>query len=182
MLHFRTLSTFFRLEGAIRRRKENFDHLHKVYHVRVLDRRGFYAGYVYLPDLENMSLEDAETFDFNDVLDTKLDIEKALLLQWADDVGLIPAGLYRPGTDDPVNYDMRLADEATQTMIKRALNYIVALLTNAPELKQGYGLTEAPEDSEALTTTSTMLSSPRWERFCSNYRFGRKPSMKGYSS
>ncbi|KAK0751893.1 hypothetical protein B0T18DRAFT_403620 [Schizothecium vesticola] len=65
-LHFRTLSAFFRLEGAIRCRKENFDHLHKVHQARVLDRRGFCAGYIYLPDLETMSPDDAETFEFSE--------------------------------------------------------------------------------------------------------------------
>ncbi|KAK4201145.1 prion-inhibition and propagation-domain-containing protein [Triangularia verruculosa] len=103
-----------------------------------------------------------------EVLDTKLDIEKTLLLQCADSVGLIHAGLYRLGTN--TNYDMRLGDEATQTVIIRALNCIQELLSNAPELKQRYGQTEAPEGSQALATTQMMLSSPRWERFRANYR------------
>ncbi|KAK0646888.1 heterokaryon incompatibility protein-domain-containing protein [Cercophora newfieldiana] len=65
-LRFRTLSAFFRLEGTIRRRKENYDHLCKVYQMRVLDKRGYCAGYIYLPDLENMASDEAGRFDFKD--------------------------------------------------------------------------------------------------------------------
>ncbi|KAK4443120.1 heterokaryon incompatibility protein-domain-containing protein [Podospora aff. communis PSN243] len=63
---FQSLTAFFRVEGAIRRRKDNFDHTCVVYQMRVLDRRGFCAGYIYVPDVENMSPEEAAAFDFHD--------------------------------------------------------------------------------------------------------------------
>ncbi|KAK0624142.1 hypothetical protein B0T14DRAFT_517580 [Immersiella caudata] len=65
-LNFRTLSAFFRVEGTIRRRKNNYDHTCVMYQMRVLDQRGFCAGYIYVPDVENMSPEEAAAFDFHD--------------------------------------------------------------------------------------------------------------------
>lgn len=50
LLHLHTLSAHFRLEGRLRKRKEKHDYLHDVLQVRLLDARGFAAGYVYVPD------------------------------------------------------------------------------------------------------------------------------------
>jgi hypothetical protein len=41
-----------------RQRNDNHNFLNKVYHVRVLDQRGFCAGYIYTPDPDLMSAED----------------------------------------------------------------------------------------------------------------------------
>ncbi|USP72871.1 HET-domain-containing protein [Curvularia clavata] len=62
-LHIRTLSARFRIDRRVRRRAENHDYKHKVYHARVVNNEGFYAGYVYLPDLETMTEGDHNIFD-----------------------------------------------------------------------------------------------------------------------
>ena len=54
-LCFRTLSAYFALDSCVRTRKENHDYLHEVSFVRVLDGRGFSAGYIYTPSAQSMS-------------------------------------------------------------------------------------------------------------------------------
>lgn len=61
-LRFRTLSAGLRLDARVRVRKENHDYLHRVHLVRVLDGRGFAAGYIYVPDPETLSAEEAAAF------------------------------------------------------------------------------------------------------------------------
>lgn len=126
-------------------------------------------------DLFNLIADTGNVGREFEILDTKLDIEKTLLLQWAEEVGLINAGLVprdqRRGQEQ-VNYDTRLADATTQGLIIRALNCIEGLLTNAPELRKRYGMAEAtdsPGDSQALTTNGIMFSGPRWGHFLTNY-------------
>lgn len=130
-------------------------------------------------DLFNLVADSANLGREFEILDTKLDIEKTLLFQWEEGVGLIRAGLAPRHAQDggAVNYDTRLADPTTQIMIIRALNCIEMLLTNAPELKRRYGLTEAPEGSQTPATTEIMLSGPRRERFRANYRHWQEVSQ-----
>ena len=54
-LCFRTLSAHFPLDPCVRTRKENHDYLHEVSFVRVLNARGFCAGYIYTPNTRSMS-------------------------------------------------------------------------------------------------------------------------------
>ncbi|KAK1749704.1 HET-domain-containing protein, partial [Echria macrotheca] len=61
-LRLRTLSACFHLEGTFRRRKDNHDHLHAVYQMRVLDPKGFSVGYIYTPDPSTMTVEGQSQF------------------------------------------------------------------------------------------------------------------------
>ncbi|KAK2690193.1 hypothetical protein QWA68_010950 [Fusarium oxysporum] len=82
------------------------------------------------------------------VLDIKLDIEKTLLLQWADRVKLLQN-----------DHDSRLDEPNTQTLVLRILGSIRSILTDTTQLQQRYGLrlengTEAP----TLPPISTSMS------------------------
>jgi hypothetical protein len=61
-LRFRTLSAHLRLAEQVQRRKDNYNHLHEVYQIRVLDSRGFGAGYVYVEDPDKMGAEQRARF------------------------------------------------------------------------------------------------------------------------
>jgi Heterokaryon incompatibility protein (HET) len=54
-LCFRTLSAQFTLDDRVQTRKENYDYLHTVRIMRLLNVRGFSAGYIYVPDISEMS-------------------------------------------------------------------------------------------------------------------------------
>jgi len=74
-----------------------------------------------------------------EILDTKLDIEKMLLLKWADRVRLL-----RP------DHDERLDDEETQALVGRILDCIAQLLSDTKELRDRYGLIESVEAAEEV--------------------------------
>jgi hypothetical protein len=61
-LRLRTLSATFTLEQKVRTRKEKHDYLHTVNLVRVLDQRGFCAGYIYHSDVEFMTWPEQNAF------------------------------------------------------------------------------------------------------------------------
>jgi hypothetical protein len=54
-LCFRTLSVQFTLDDHVQTREENYDYLHTVRIMRVLNARGFSVGYIYVPDIPEMS-------------------------------------------------------------------------------------------------------------------------------
>jgi Heterokaryon incompatibility protein (HET) len=56
-LRLRTLSAHFKLDSQVRARKDKHDYLHTVHQVRILNARGFAAGYVYIPDPATSSRE-----------------------------------------------------------------------------------------------------------------------------
>jgi hypothetical protein len=85
-------------------------------------------------DLFNLIADSHHLGHDHEILDIKFDIEKTLLLQWADRVKLL-----RP------DYDKRLDSSDTQTLINRTLGGIGLLLSDTSELQQRYGLVEAPE-------------------------------------
>lgn len=64
-----------------------------------------------------------------EVLDTKLDIEKAVLLQWADRVGLLRQ-----------NHSPQLDNPDTRATVYRALSSIQSLLRDVDTLKSRYGV------------------------------------------
>lgn len=64
-----------------------------------------------------------------EILDTKFDIEKTLLLQWADRVKLLD-----------IDYDKRLDDPNTQKLVVQILASITSILTDTNNLQQRYGL------------------------------------------
>ncbi|KAG9508332.1 hypothetical protein J7337_001896 [Fusarium musae] len=82
------------------------------------------------------------------VLDIKLDIEKALLLQWADRVKLLQP-----------NHDVRLDEPSTQTLVLRILSSIRSILTDTNQLQQRYGLRrENDTETPTLPPISTSMS------------------------
>ncbi|KAH7076866.1 prion-inhibition and propagation-domain-containing protein [Paraphoma chrysanthemicola] len=93
-----------------------------------------------------------------EILDTKLDIEKTLLLQWADRMHLF----------EQQRYDERLDDPETQEITKRALGCIRQLLQNGTEFQTRYGMQPVEGDS-SLQPTSTIS-----HRLMSNFRKDRK--------
>ncbi|KAK5655821.1 hypothetical protein OQA88_5359 [Cercophora sp. LCS_1] len=94
-----------------------------------------------------------------EILDTKLDIEKTLLLHWAEGVKLLDR-----------SYDARLDDETTRMLVARALSCIASLLTNESELKERYGLSEVPERfGQPSAGAPARISHVRWDRFLVAY-------------
>ncbi len=85
-----------------------------------------------------------------EILDTKLDIEKTLLLHWADRVGLL-----RP------DYDRRLDAPDTRDPVIRDLGCIRSLLSDASKLKSSYGVqTFSLLDSESENPGSATITTP----------------------
>ena len=56
-LRLRTLSAHFKLDSQVGARRDKYDYLHTVHHVRVLNAQGFAAGYIYIPDPATLSRE-----------------------------------------------------------------------------------------------------------------------------
>ncbi|RSM17104.1 hypothetical protein CDV31_003997 [Fusarium ambrosium] len=109
------------------------------------------------------------------ILETKIDIEKTLLLDWASGIRLL----------SPDDYDKRLDDDGTRSLISRILDTISQLMGDANILKKQYGMREGTRedrewlsrprgarisaqsmaqfnhDFESLTTTTTADQQPR---------------------
>lgn len=96
-----------------------------------------------------------------EILNTKLDIEKTLLLQWVDRVRLL----------HPKNYDRRLNDARTNKVVSSILASIKLLLSETTGLQTRYGLkpVEKPRDGltreEMQTTIIPSMSVPRMKQF-----------------
>ncbi|KAM6524451.1 hypothetical protein FSOLCH5_005053 [Fusarium solani] len=76
------------------------------------------------------------------ILETKIDIEKTLLLDWASGIRLL----------SPDDYDKRLNDDGTRSLICRVLDTISQLMGDANSLKKQYGMREGTgEDREWLS-------------------------------
>lgn len=85
------------------------------------------------------------------VLDTKLDVERTLLLQWAERVRLTSQ-----------NYDRRLDDDRTHDAILKVLGSVKDLLNNGNQLRARYGL-QIVEDLglQASKTPSELQNIPQ---------------------
>lgn len=116
-------------------------------------------------DLFNLVADSRHLGRDYEVLETKLDIEKTLLLQWANRVRLLSP-----------TYDKQLDDPTTQRLVVRILECTAALLTDATKLTQRYGLSEIPQNGEddddgALQIARTpRVSDSRWEGFLLEYK------------
>ncbi|PNP73605.1 hypothetical protein FNYG_13057 [Fusarium nygamai] len=84
-----------------------------------------------MPNLPNLPRE-------YEVLHTKVDLEKTLLLRWAKGVNLL----------NPHGYDERLDDPATSKVVVRTLKCIKAILEDTSELQERYGLEVKETDKE----------------------------------
>ncbi|KAI0107563.1 prion-inhibition and propagation-domain-containing protein [Nemania sp. FL0031] len=90
-----------------------------------------------------------------EILNTQLDIEKTLLLQWADRVQLLK----------PNGYDKRLDEPVINNVVSRILSAIRLLLSQSTDLQQRYGM----ERTEASTTVVSAMSGPRLRQFLSDF-------------
>ncbi|KAM5346259.1 hypothetical protein ACJ41O_009264 [Fusarium nematophilum] len=81
-------------------------------------------------DLLNLVVDSKHLTRDYEVLHTKVDLEKVLLVQWAEGVNLL----------NPDNYDKRLDDPANSKAVIRALKCIKHILDDTSELEQRYGL------------------------------------------
>ena len=82
-----------------------------------------------------------------EILDTKLAIQKALLLQWADRVKLL----------HQVDYDKRLDEPRTRDLITRTLACIRMLLSDASAVQQRYGLSVAADRNPNPTDVDEVI-------------------------
>ncbi|KAJ8130984.1 hypothetical protein O1611_g2643 [Lasiodiplodia mahajangana] len=87
---------------------------------------------------------------------TILDIEKTLLLQWADRVRLLQPG----------NYDNRLDESVINNAVSRILSAIRLLLSQSTDLQQRYGMEQIESTS---TTVIPAMSSPRLRQFLNDF-------------
>ncbi|KAI3395293.1 hypothetical protein diail_1491 [Diaporthe ilicicola] len=98
------------------------------------------------------------------IIRTKFDVEKMLLLQWADRIGLV----------EPESYDRRLDDPDLKRTIASVLECIKRLLSDGTALKDRYGLVdyhEARHDPifDACDKLETAASSKRLQRFIESF-------------
>lgn len=106
-------------------------------------------------DVFGMIVSARSLTDDAEVLNTKLDVEKLLLLQWADRVRLT----------EPKDYDRRLDDPDLNRTIARVLESIKRLLGDGKALRDRYGLVEYQavrheivlDNKSVVTASSTRL-------------------------
>lgn len=92
-----------------------------------------------------------------ELLATKLDVEKLVLLQWAERVRLLRE-----------DYDRRLDVQSIQKAVAQILASINLLLSDASELKTKYGVKETA--STEITKLDVPISANRLESFISEFR------------
>ncbi|KAK0718619.1 prion-inhibition and propagation-domain-containing protein [Lasiosphaeria miniovina] len=101
------------------------------------------------------------------ILLTKLDIEKFLLLQWAEQVKLLDF-------DQKLGFlDSRLNERHLQTSVAQILSCICLLLRDASQLKERYGVADASAadvDSFFTIDDSPAMSGPCMKRFEQRFR------------
>ncbi|ERF68231.1 hypothetical protein EPUS_08668 [Endocarpon pusillum Z07020] len=86
-----------------------------------------------------------------EILNTKLDIEKTLLLQWIDRVRLL----------DPSDYDRRLDDLRINKAVSSILTSIRLLLSDSANLQNRYGMKPVERETAIIPT----ISWPRMNQF-----------------
>ncbi|KAK8085062.1 hypothetical protein PG997_006333 [Apiospora hydei] len=104
-----------------------------------------------------------------EILDTMLDIEKLLLLQWAERVRLLHS-----------NHDRRLDDPATYRIISRILGSIHMLFSKGSDLQQRYGVDKVDND-QSLTVSVSTISNARMQDFLrrfEKFKIGEKTGEK----
>ena len=98
-----------------------------------------------------------------EILLTRLDIEKTLLLQWAEQVGLVG------GSDGLIRHDIRLDQQHTHSAVESALRCILLLLTDSEKLCSDYGVTSSNDSPDPFQGVD-VISSSRMRSFVVSYR------------
>jgi hypothetical protein len=128
--------------------------------VGVLGIAGLIGAFKDAIDLFNKFTDSRELGRDYEILDTKIDIEKTILLQWADHVNLLRF-------DD---YDSRLDEPNTQLAVARILECIHLLMNDESKLKRVYGLGEAKgQQKVAEKDPAPTISGPRMEKFMQEF-------------
>ncbi|KAG9503679.1 hypothetical protein J7337_003630 [Fusarium musae] len=94
------------------------------------------------------------------ILDTKLDVEKMLFLQWSDRVGLLK--------QDSTNANAVLCNPDTRQLVSRVLESVKALLSEGQALQRDYGLKRVDASAES-TTGYQGASSFRFRKFLKQF-------------
>ncbi|KAJ4365171.1 hypothetical protein N0V83_008789 [Neocucurbitaria cava] len=97
-----------------------------------------------------------------EILDVKLDIEKTILLQWAEYVRLLRS-----------DYDRRLDDAGIRKAVEQILACIRLLLSDETKLKQLYGLSDNEKKHDHSATEAIhnpTVSNHRMERFVQEFQ------------
>jgi hypothetical protein len=100
-------------------------------------------------DLYSLFVDSKNLGQDYELLDTKLDIEKTMLLHWAERVGLL-----RP------DYDRRLDEPNTSDTVFRVLASIRSLLSDASELTTRYGVWTLPNSTMITDSGSSAMTAP----------------------
>jgi hypothetical protein len=95
------------------------------------------------------------------ILDTKLDVERMLFLQWSERVGLL-----KKDSTNTLSHDTD-----TRQIVSRILESVKSLLSEGQALQRDYGLKKV--DVTKLTTEHTGTGSTTGYRGASSYRFER---------
>lgn len=97
-----------------------------------------------------------------EILLTKLDIEKTLLLHWAERVGLLDTRNDRPDCDP------RLNDSRIHSAVANALSCVLYLLTDSERLRSEYGV--VPSTLATTAQSIDVVSSSRMGSFARSYQ------------
>ena len=108
----------------------------------------FHAGHSFGRDIE--------------ILLTKMDIEKTLLLHWAERVGLVDTQNNHPSCDP------RLNDSRVHSSVANVLACVLHLLTDAERLGSQYGA--VPTSVEVTSPSKELVSSSRMRSFARSYQ------------
>ncbi|WZH42003.1 prion-inhibition and propagation-domain-containing protein [Fusarium acuminatum] len=106
------------------------------------------------------------------ILETKLDVERMLLLRWSDRVGLLQFFNYDQSSNESLNpSSIQLRDPETQKIVLQVLACIKSLLSEGEALQQSYGLQQFdPSDPHASAVSSSQgASASRLERFLHDF-------------
>ncbi|KAI6760496.1 hypothetical protein HG530_009356 [Fusarium avenaceum] len=109
------------------------------------------------------------------ILETKLDVERMLLLLWSDRVGLLQFFNYDQSSDESLNpSSIPLRDPETRKIVLQVLTCIKSLLSEGGALQQSYGLQqfdplESSDPHASAVNSSQGASASRLERFLHDF-------------
>ncbi|KAG7294514.1 hypothetical protein NEMBOFW57_004589 [Staphylotrichum longicolle] len=111
---------------------------------------GLIGAFKDVVDLYSLYVDSTHLGRDYEILDTKLDIEKTMLLHWADRVGLLRT-----------DYDPRLDARGTRESVLRTLGCIRAVLGDASQLQSKYGVkTFSVQESELASSGRVTVAAP----------------------